>query len=169
MKLWIDGSYHPTCIQVGIFLFGKPRFVRTVYPRNKKPQKSKILRIAKKHFPSYLRKAWQKVLAIFSVDKIQVQMDLGLEDAAATALGTGAIYSIWGLLNSLLQKYIPIRQAAITVRPVYQKIFFSAKINCIVKISLGKAIGVVFDFWKEARQNERTSYMRTYDHSYAKH
>ncbi len=169
MRVLIDGTVNPTCLQVGIFLFGKPRFVRQLYPRKKKPYKSKLRRIVKKQFPTYFRRHWQRIVSLFSIEQLQAEVGLGLEDAAATALGTGAVYSIWGHISALLQTYVVVQHVHFTVVPVYQKIFFSVKINCIVKLPLGKAMVVLFDFLKEAYRNERTSYMRTYDHSYAKH
>ncbi len=161
MRIFIGGTVNPTCLRVGIFLFGKPRFVRQIYPGKKKPHKSKLR--------TYFRTHWRKFVALYSIEELQVQISLGLEDASATALGAGAVYSIWGHIYALLQTYHPVKHVHFQVVPVYQKMFFFAKINCIVKLSLGKTIAVLFDFFKEAYRNERTSYMRTYDHSYAKH
>ena len=161
MKIYIDGTIHPTCLRVGVFLFGKPRFVRQVYPGKKKPRKSKLR--------GYFRTHWRTFLTLYKIEQLNVVVSLGAEDAAVTALGTGALYSIWGHIYALLQTYHPVKKVHFEVKPIYQKMFFSAKINCIVKLSVGKTIAVLFDFLKEAYRNERTSYMRTYDHSYAKH
>ena len=161
MRIYIDGTINPTCLRVGVFLFGKPRFVRQVYPRKKKPKKSK-LRV-------YFRTHWRKILAYYVIEPFAVMTTLGLEDAAVTAMGVGTLYSVWGHAYSLLQRYLTIRHIYFAVTPIYGKIFFKAKINCIVKLSLGKTILVLFDFLKEAYGNERTSDMRSYDHSYAKH
>lgn len=169
MQIFVDGTINPTCLQVGIFLFGKPRLVRQIYPRKKKPHKSKLRRLVKKYFSTYFRSHWKSIVSLVSVKQLRTEVMLGLEDAAATALGTGAVYSIWGHISALAQTYITVEQLAFVVKPIYQKMFFSAKSNCIVKLSVGKTILVLFDFLKEAYRNERTSYLRTYDHSYAKH
>ena len=161
MRIFIGGALKPTCLRVGVFLFGKPRFVRQVYPRKKKLKKSKLR--------AYFRTHWRTFLTLYQIKQLNVLISFGLEDAAATALGIGTLYSIWGHIYALLQTYHPVQDVHFEVTPAYQKIFFSAKINCIVKLSLWKTILVLFDFLKEAYGNERTSYMRSYDHSYAKH
>ena len=118
MRIYIDGTINPTCLRVGIFLFGKPRFVRQVYPRKRKHKKTK--------WRIYLRRLLKQVLKIFAVEQLRAQILFGLEDAAATALGTGAIYSIWGHIFALLQTYHPVKKVHFEVKPIYQKMFFSA-------------------------------------------
>lgn len=93
---------------------------------------------------------------------------MGLEDAATTAVATGASYALTGLALGHLQKYIDFRKCKrrqISILPSYEQPKLETDFFCILELKIGHIIAAGFRNYlrhflrKEGVQsNERTSY-----------
>lgn len=160
-------------LNIGIVLFRKCIFQKTIYlgKKEKKPRKPKP-----DYMGDYFKKHYKRILGLTKADYIFTGSRFGAENAALTALLTGAIYGLYGSAVSVLSHFLEVRNVNIEVKPVYNRFYFDFRFQCILKFKIANAIKELFRFlvWiikvkLEAFKNERTSYMRSYDHSYAKH
>ena len=163
---------------VGIVFFKKCLFKKTIH-LNKKSEKSKKPNKSKKQpikYGEYLKENHKKISKILKIEYLFIGSNTGIEDSALTALFTGVLYGICGSVISVLSNFLEINNVNIEIKPVYNKFYFDFKAECILKIKKVNAIKEIFKFivWMikkkmEAKKNERTSYMQSYDHGYAKH
>lgn len=97
------------------------------------------------------------------IDKLDMQLEIGIEDAAITAISVGVISSILGIF---LRDKITSRDK-FEITPIYiQKNFINLKLNCIFRIKIIHYI--INNILKErGKKNERkSSDRRSYAYSY---
>ena len=110
-------------------------------------------------------KDWKHVIKEFNrfeIEKIDIRSKLGTENAATTALITGTISAILGIILSR-----KIAQPKYKIEPLYiDKNYIYLSINCIIAIKLVHIINMNKKLGKEVYQeNGRTSNRRAYANS----
>ena len=112
-----------------------------------------------------LAKDWKHVIKEFNrfeIEKIDIKSKLGTENAATTAIITGTISAILGIILSR-----KIAQPKYKIEPLYiDKNYIYLSINCIIAIKLVHIINMNKKLGKEVYQeNGRTSNRRAYANS----
>lgn len=83
----------------------------------------------------------------------------GVGEAAATGRLAGAVWSIKGIFEAWLKRYVPMKKAPeLSFVPFFQAVGFDTEISCMVSIRTGKAILTLLRFikkWKKLN-NRRT-------------
>lgn len=74
------------------------------------------------------------------LDKFQWETELGLEDAAVTAISTGFCWMIKGSVFTFISRRCPPEEICINVSPYYGGFKFETSFNCIITIKLGHII-----------------------------
>ncbi|MDF2881021.1 MAG: hypothetical protein K0R54_1578 [Clostridiaceae bacterium] len=73
-----------------------------------------------------------------------VHMDYGFDDAAATGLFYGFIYSISPLLYKFLSIFLNIKKYNFSVKPHFNKTIFNLEINSIFLLNIVNVICIIF-------------------------
>ncbi|WP_164525492.1 DUF2953 domain-containing protein [Siminovitchia acidinfaciens] len=73
----------------------------------------------------------------------------GLGDAALTGRLAGAAWSIKGVIEAWLKRYVPMKKdPEITFFPLFNSIGFESELSCMLSIRTGKAILTMFRLYK---------------------
>jgi len=125
---------------------------------------TKILR-KYKNAKQILAKDWKHILKElnkFEIEKVNIKSKIGTENAATTAIITGTILSILGIIFAR-----KVANPKYKIEPVYtDKNYIYLSINCIVAIKLVHIINMNKKLGKEVYQeNGRTSNRRAYANS----
>lgn len=80
-----------------------------------------------------------------NIDRINLKMNLGLQDVFVTSM---AIPFLSSVIAILMQKYLSKSTKQFSVKPVYNKFFFSLKSATYVSVKLKDLISIVFKIWK---------------------
>ncbi len=89
------------------------------------------------------------------IEKLDLNLDVGMDDAALTAIITG-IVSI--LLSNLIGKNIKIlNEIKWKISPIYNAFLLKTELNCIISIKLIHIINIIYVSRKEDDKNARTS------------
>lgn len=79
----------------------------------------------------------------YNCTKLDVRLDLGLDEASETALAAGAVYACLGVLSPAIRQFMrfsPGASLSIDVTPLYEAATVTLAIDCIFRISLGYII-----------------------------
>lgn len=80
------------------------------------------------------------ILSKIYFESIKWYTEVGLEDAAVTALSTGVLWSIKGSIMSVLSNKVSINEIQLNVRPNYNKLTFQVELDCIIRIKIANII-----------------------------
>lgn len=143
-------------IYISFFVFEKINFQKQIRKINKFKYKLSLYIIEWKK----IEKDYGKSANYMELKKIDLLIQIGIEDSAITAIAVGIISSILGVL---------VRKPKYEVVPVFKnKNLFKLKLNCIIRVHLIHYIyiQIVKIFRKESDKNERTSNRKSYDDCY---
>ncbi len=105
----------------------------------------------------------------FEIDKLDLRVDLGIDDVILTSAVVGIISVAIGLgLAKIIKKY-DSRKYKYIINPLYiNKNILKINLNCIIKVKMVHIIYVIYILLKRRRvyKNERASNRRAYDYSY---
>jgi hypothetical protein len=94
----------------------------------------------------------RKLLKKVSIKKFEWHTNVGIGDAAATAILCGAIWSVKGSIVGLISNYMRlIKRPTLTVTPNFQQTVSRIQLKCILQIRIGHAIwaGIkLVRYWK---------------------
>lgn len=98
----------------------------------------------------------------------------GSEDSAITGLMTGVLWSVKGMLITILRRrFFFTASPQIVVEPIFGQSCLDVNFQCIFSLRVGKIINAASIFVKSkgkgATTSGRTSYSRANENSYAKH
>lgn len=86
------------------------------------------------------KKSFEYILSKVKLDSLSWETELGLEDAALTAICTGALWSVkYNILSAISQRSSP-RKTYINVVPNYSNIIFEVDLNCIIRVRIANII-----------------------------
>lgn len=86
------------------------------------------------------KKSFEYILSKVKLDSLSWETELGLEDAALTAICAGALWSVkYNILSAISQRYRP-RKTYINVVPNYSNIIFEVDLNCIIRVRIANII-----------------------------
>lgn len=144
-------------IYISLFVFEK---IRIFKKQIKKINKFKLLNKSIHNREKNLKKENDKLTNYVELKKLDLLIQIGIEDAAITAITVGIISAILGNL---------IKKSKYEVIPIFQnKNLFKLKLNCIIRLHLIHYIykQIVKFFRKRVDKNERTSNRKSYDDCY---
>lgn len=100
----------------------------------------------------------------FKIKKIKLNIDIGLEDAAANAICVGIVSSIIAIiLGNIMKKN---NQNFWKVTPIYKnRNLLNVNLDCIFSLKLIHIIYTIYILKKKGDKNVRTSNRRAYAHS----
>ena len=144
-------------IYISFFVFEK---IKIFKKQIRKINKFKLLNKSIHNREKILKKDYGKSANYMELKKIDLLIQIGIEDSAITAIAVGIISSILGVL---------VRKPKYEVVPVFKnKNLFKLKLNCIIRVHLIHYIyiQIVKIFRKRVDKNERTSNRKSYDDCY---
>ena len=100
-----------------------------------------------------------------TVEKLDLKIDIGAEDAALTAILSGTLYTfISVIINSIIKKETKYK---FDISPIYNKFVINLKLNCIIKIKKIHIINIIYILLQKRRveSDGRTSNRRSYAYS----
>ncbi len=99
--------------------------------------------------------------------KLNLKINIGLEDAPITALAVGVLSSIISIILPFLLKPTNLKHCKYFIMPLYmQRNLYNIKLKGIIKLKLVHIIYVIYILVKKRRdEDERASNRRTYDYS----
>lgn len=86
------------------------------------------------------------ILQIIKIDNLFWITNIGIEDAANTAMIAGYLNILQNIIVSFISKKIYLRKKNIGVMPIYSKIVFQTYFNCIIKIKIANIIITIVKF-----------------------
>lgn len=126
-------------------------------------------RKVKKIFSLY-KNVFKYILSKTRIDSLRCHTEVGLDDAALTAIAAGIIWAIKSNLICIIAKKIVPENIVLDVDTNYSKIIFEIDLHCIIRIRIANIIiagtkvlylfCVNAIFKKGGEGNERTSYSR---------
>ena len=97
-------------------------------------------------------------------ENIKLNIEIGEENAAITAILTGVISSI---VSVIIGKYFSdIKQINWSVQPMYNINILKLSLNCIISVKLIHIISTIFMMRKEGDKYARTSNRKNFKHVY---
>jgi hypothetical protein len=86
------------------------------------------------------KKSFEYILSKINLDSLSWETELGLEDAALTAICAGALWSVkYNILSAISQRSRP-QKTYINVIPNYSNIIFEMNLNCIIRVRIANII-----------------------------
>jgi len=158
-------------IIVKLYLFEKIKYLELnimksnleekVVKRNVDKLKNKMIK-NRDDFDLKILKSWKNLK--IQIKKIQLNISLGLEDAAAGAICVGSLSTV---LAILLRKSMEENQSSYwEVNPIYQnRNLLKINLDCIFRLKLIHIIDTIYVLKKKEVNNGRTSNRRAYAHS----
>lgn len=98
--------------------------------RGKRPSKS----TSRAHPP--LLPILRRNLPRLRLQRLTLTGEIGLEDAALTALAVGTSYAFFGLASALLPRTVHRDAMRVNLRPLYGRFFLDLWLDCIIQIKL---------------------------------
>lgn len=82
------------------------------------------------------KKILDYVLSKIKIDYLKWKTEIGLEDAALTAVSVGVAWSLKYNILSLISQKSSVKKVSIDVIPNYSNIIFEVDLNCIIRIKI---------------------------------
>ncbi len=163
-------------VEILLKVFDKFTVYKTVVSKEKiqKIYDSKILKKLhiKQDLKNEIKFRKQEFLEILKrvqieIVKFNLKINIGLEDAAITALVVGGLSSIISIILPFLLKPANLKKCKYCIMPIYmQRNLYNIKLKGIIKLKVVHIIYVIYILVKKGRdENERASNRRTYDYS----
>lgn len=96
------------------------------------------------------------------IEYISFKSDLGLGDAAATALTTGLIYTITGAFIGYLSDHFEIKKAKLNINPNYNRVVIKLFAECILNLNIVNIITAAIRLLKlYFKKRKEKCYVRT--------
>ena len=163
-------------VEILLKVFDKFTVYKTVVSKEKiqKIYDSKILKKLhiKQDLKNEIKFRKQEFLEILKrvqieIVKFNLKINIGLEDAAITALVVWGLSSIISIILPFLLKPANLKKCKYCIMPIYmQRNLYNIKLKGIIKLKVVHIIYVIYILVKKGRdENERASNRRTYDYS----
>ena len=163
-------------VEILLKVFDKFTVYKTVVSKEKmqKIYDSKILKKLhiKQDLKNEIKFRKQEFLEILKrvqieIVKFNLKINIGLEDAAITALVVGGLSSIISIILPFLLKPTNLKNCRYLIMPLYmQKNLYNIKLKGIIKLKVVHIIYVIYILVMKRRdEDERASNRRTYDYS----
>ena len=93
------------------------------------------------------RKKFYKSLSKYTVNLLEVNGEIGLGDAAVTAITVGGFYSVLSLLYSLVFNQIKFERLNLNLKPDFGGVSFFMEVLCIIDVKVVNIIIDVIKIW----------------------
>lgn len=110
------------------------------------------------------------------VNLLNTKINIGVGQADYTAITSGYVYSILGIIYSFISTSFKIEKKRFFVKCYFNDLRLDIHFNCIVQVKganiikgISKTVFYIKKKKKEVIKNERTSYSRSYEHCNGKH
>lgn len=101
------------------------------------------------------------------LEKLDLNIAVGLEDCVITAYLVGIIYIIISnIIPHIYNDKKSLEEYKYKIIPIYNKNFSKFSLNCIISVKLVHIIYIIFLIWKGSKKNERTPNRKSYEYSY---
>ena len=102
------------------------------------------------------------------IEKLNLKINIGIEDAVLTSFIVGIIASLIGIILPHLVKNRNNKEIKYIVEPIYNKTQFNMYLDSIISIKIVHIIYILYQLVKKGKgeKNERTSNRRSYAYSY---
>lgn len=97
----------------------------------------KYYRIARQFFEPFKR----ALRRLIKAEKLELDIRFGTEDAADTAVYTGALWAVAYNLLGLTARFVTVEKHSINIQPVFNDPSFSAAGDCIIRTNIANIIG----------------------------
>ncbi|MBE7065653.1 MAG: DUF2953 domain-containing protein [Ruminococcaceae bacterium] len=104
------------------------------------------------------REKFYKCLEKYNVSKLEIKGEIGLDDAATTAVSTGIAYTVFSAVYVLIANYINVEKVIFDIVPNFSKTRISFEFLCIIDVKVVNIIIDVIHVWVDyARSQLRNS------------
>lgn len=168
-KRYLNKDYK---ISIELYLFNKIRFFKLDITKNKLEKEKihkNIYKMEKqmiKNINSFDIKILKNLKYLqIKLKKLNLNIDIGLEDAATNAICVGTVSAIIAII---LQKFTTKEnnQYFWKITPIYQnRNLLNVKLDCIFSLKLIHIIYTIYVLKKKGEENDRTSNRRAYAYS----
>ncbi len=96
----------------------------------------------------------KKIARPVKVRKLHLYTEIGLQDAAETAIAVGLVWGFFGNIYSQMAKFFDMThtQKELTVMPNFARTNLVVDYSCIFELRMGHIIIVIYQMWKYIRQ-----------------
>lgn len=160
MKIKFEGEFgEKIYVNIHIMLFSIIVITfRIPSPPKKRKKSKKKVKLKGTEIVNVLLKSTKKR----QIDYICFRSDLGLGDAAVTALTTGLIYTATGCLIGFLSDHFDIKRARLYIRPDYNNVVIKLFAECILNLNVVNIIIAAIRLLKlYMKKRKEKSYDRT--------
>lgn len=96
------------------------------------------------------RAGFYSSLKKYKMTLLKIKADVGLDDAAFTAISTGIIYSVMSWIYAVLNNYIEIEKVNFDVVPDFSQSRFEFEFTCIIEVKVVNIIIDVLHVWADS-------------------
>lgn len=115
-------------------------------PKEKKKKKKKKKKVNIK--TSEILRALIKNTKKYKIEYIAIGGDFGLGDAAATAIGTGLLYTVTGIFIGFLSDYFRLSKVKTKINPNYKTAVIQLYAQCILNLNIVNIISAAMRLLK---------------------